>query len=267
MVFLNDTWASAGFDWTKKLPANSPTPRFLITMAYDEARQEILMFGGLGGPNGNLTFNDTWAWNGVNWALKSPTHQPSPRGGYAMAYDEARQQIVLFGGASLYDTWTWDGTDWTQQAPATVPRARTYAAMAFDQARQQIVMFGGNCPNSSCQLNDTWAWNGTNWTQQTTFSQPSPRSQAAMAYDTGRQEIVLFGGGGGTPGSETWTWNGTNWNQKNPVHHPASLRVHAMAYDPVRSQIVLTGGYLDANNTVTNDTWIWDGVDWFHLSP
>ena len=88
-----------------------------------------------------------------------------------------------------------------------------------------------------------------------------------MAYDTGRQEIVLFGGGGGTPGSETWTWNGTNWNQKNPFHHPASLRVHTMAYDPARSQIVLTGGYLDANNQATNDTWIWDGVDWFHLSP
>jgi hypothetical protein len=43
---------------------------------------------------------------------------PTPRGGHAMAYDLARQRIVLYGGFTneaprLADTWEWDGADWT----------------------------------------------------------------------------------------------------------------------------------------------------------
>jgi hypothetical protein len=46
---------------------------------------------------------------------------PSPRYGHAMAYEAARQRVVLFGGsggssALLNDTWGWDGVAWTQVA-------------------------------------------------------------------------------------------------------------------------------------------------------
>ncbi len=50
-----------------------------------------------------------------------------------MAYDEAIQQIVLFGGegvaGQLDDTWTWDG-GWRQQQPASTPPGGGHAAMA-----------------------------------------------------------------------------------------------------------------------------------------
>lgn len=38
---------------------------------------------------------------------------------HAMAYDDARQVVVLYGGydgaGRLGDTWTWDGVSWTPQ--------------------------------------------------------------------------------------------------------------------------------------------------------
>jgi hypothetical protein len=53
-------------------------------------------------------------------------HAPSPRSEASMAYDAAREQVVLFGGivqgGRRGDTWTWDGGDWTHQ-PATGPLA------------------------------------------------------------------------------------------------------------------------------------------------
>ena len=46
---------------------------------------------------------------------------------HAVAYDSARQQVVLFGGrsASRHDeTWVWGGTLWTEQQPAMRPSER-----------------------------------------------------------------------------------------------------------------------------------------------
>jgi hypothetical protein len=47
---------------------------------------------------------------------------PSGRFGCGMAYDSARQHVVLFGGADVSgqnvfnDTWEWNGNFWTQMA-------------------------------------------------------------------------------------------------------------------------------------------------------
>ena len=56
----------------------------------------------------------------VNWKL--PLLERRSR--HAMAYDNARQRTLLFGGYNgsvLGDTWDWDGRVWTRQAPATSP--------------------------------------------------------------------------------------------------------------------------------------------------
>jgi hypothetical protein len=55
-----------------------------------------------------------------------------------MAYDDARGQIVLFGGdghgGDFGDTWTWDGSTWRNQHPAGSPPARSVTAMTYDSA-------------------------------------------------------------------------------------------------------------------------------------
>ena len=57
-----------------------------------------------------------WTWKGNAW-LNTPTAPPRRRG-TAMAYDQARNRVVLFGGDGesglLGDTWEWDGRRWTR---------------------------------------------------------------------------------------------------------------------------------------------------------
>jgi hypothetical protein len=78
-------------------------------------------------PNGFLLYTGwnlnepatTWLWSSGAWTRASSA--PTRRRGTAMAYDEQRRRVVLFGGNDdsgiLADTWEWDGTSWTRIAP------------------------------------------------------------------------------------------------------------------------------------------------------
>jgi hypothetical protein len=128
-----------------------------------------------------------------------------------MAYDPARSQLLLFGGASeetpLGDTWRWTGSNWIKLNPGTSPSPRVAPALAYDSATQQFLLqdgVGGTGP-----LNDQWAWNGSTWTQQRQLSTVQPgRNGRTMAYDPTTSQLVLFGGGtnGGPNLGDTWVW-------------------------------------------------------------
>jgi hypothetical protein len=100
-------------------------------MVYDRARKSIIVFGGTGG-GGFL--EDTWLWDSASWVEQHPLHHPAGRANFGMAYDEIRQQIILFGGQTHLvvdptESWVWDGLNWTQlpthQAP---PEELAYGA-------------------------------------------------------------------------------------------------------------------------------------------
>lgn len=59
-------------------------------------------------------------------------------------------------------------------------------------------------------LDDTWEWNGTTWTKRDSSVHPPHRFGHAMAYDSGRQKIILFGGQliNGSLLKDTWEWDG-----------------------------------------------------------
>ena len=59
-----------------------------------------------------------------------------------MVYDQAHQQVVMFGGQAFDffgDTWTWDGTNWTKQQPSSSPMARWGPGMGYDQVDQNVM--------------------------------------------------------------------------------------------------------------------------------
>ncbi len=190
------------------------------------------------------------------------------RNGHAIAYDAARQRVVLFGGSSngtvLNDTWEWDGTNWTRMTPAVSPPARRDHAMVYDAARQRVVLFGG-IVSSMNYLNDTWEWDGITWTQRFPANSPSARYDHEMAYDAARQRIVLYGGSGGGFKTDTWEWDGTNWVERKPTTRPDVYWGHAMTYDAARQRVVVFGG-MDGS-THNNDLWEWDGTNWLKLFP
>src|SRR5512140_153707 len=89
--------------------------------AFDSVRNQLVLFGGWAGAE----LGDTWVGDGDDWLPKVPADSPLPRYGARMVWDDARKQVVLFGGnrqgARLGDTWVWDGTNWTQKSPANSP--------------------------------------------------------------------------------------------------------------------------------------------------
>lgn len=125
------------------------------------------------------------AQTSANWTRQIPQNFPTARAGHAMAYDSAHGETVLFGGtglngSDLSDTWLWDGSNWTQAFPQSNPPARHFHAMAYDSVRGQVVLFGGTiAQNNPVELNDTWLWDGVNWTEA--FPQSSPPMQDTLA--------------------------------------------------------------------------------------
>ena len=197
------------------------------------------------------------------WANRTPATSPTPRHGAAMASDDTRGKVVLFGGddnttATAGDTWLWDGSVWTKQAPATSPPPRTHASAVTIPGG--VLLFGGS--SSGATRGDTWLWNGTTWAQLAGAG-PTPRNDAAMAYDHLRRKVVLYGGNSsattGAPLGDTWEWDVAiqTWSQvQNPIGTPGARRGHTMFFDPPSARMVLHGGY---STGYLYDTWQWDG--------
>ena len=87
------------FGWLQASPVTSPGPKSNLTMAYDEARKQIVLF--CAGPSTNdgigIT-SQTWVWDGYTWIQKFPANAPLWRYGQAMAYDAAHGNVVMFSG-------------------------------------------------------------------------------------------------------------------------------------------------------------------------
>ena len=79
------------------------------------------------------------------------------------------------------------------------PSAVAGPGLAFDRARSMLVLFGGlmgECSFQWCPItNETWEWDGTDWTLRSLLSSPTPRWGAAMTFDEVRNRVLLFGGG------------------------------------------------------------------------
>lgn len=199
-----DTWEWDGTNWTLRTFATSPPARIWTTMAFDSTRGRIVLFGGDGA--GSTEFGDTWEYDGLTWTHMSPANSPSPRFGAAMAYDPGLGRVVLFGGRvsgqRMADTWEWDGNNWTQFTPTAAPFPRFWHTMAFDPQVGHVVVFGGDHiePFGLGPINDTWEWDGAQWTQDWTNASPSARTGQTMALDANGR-IVMFGGSDeGNPG-------------------------------------------------------------------
>jgi len=112
------------------------------------------------------------------------------------------------------------------------------AAIANDPVNF-MVLFGGRA--NVAPLNDTWVWDGLNWTKLNPTTRPCARDAHTFVWDDARAVGVLFGGECLDRLNDTWVWNG-DWEQKFPVHSPSARGAHAMAFDEKRAVVVVFGG-------------------------
>jgi hypothetical protein len=257
------TAGSSGLAQT--LPALQwPSGRAGHVMAYDVARGETVLFGG-DTDKGSQTRDSVWAWSGSAWRV-SGAAGPGWRTLPAAAYDTRRRRTVLHGGlikvsaleygGRAADTWEWDGDRW-EPLRGPSPGARDHHAMAYDEARGVTVMYGG-VGASGGLTGETWAFDGIRWlVVADSAAGPGLRAHHAMAYDSRRQRVVLFGGTaqrGTQPPTDTWEWDGRRW-ERVVVDGPGPRARHRLAYDAARGVVIMFGGTDSA-------TWSWDGTRW-----
>jgi hypothetical protein len=237
-------WAWNGSTWTEtgqSFDASNeevPDPRLHHVVAYDEADAELLVAAGGAGS----ALSDAWTLTGEGWS-SSELPGSSVRFGAAMAWSEAEDHAVLFGGEmqitadetcppealeqnvcepgtdgckdTCYfgDSWVWDGTSWAA-GPSEGPFFRTRASLVAVPDRDALLLFGGqapaDCGDGSLWCNDLWEWSASQWRLLAVgdvfgHGRPAPRTALGFAYDSWRQEALLFGG---EPSQgDTWVWS------------------------------------------------------------
>ncbi|WP_437640766.1 hypothetical protein [Sorangium sp. So ce854] len=240
--------------------------------------------GGAGGADGSGGAGGTGGTGGappaasLTWK-KSDAAGPSARTATAMAYDEQRKVVVLFGGLEcadfpacttvndLEDLWEWDGSTWTQVTSDGVwPGPRSRHAMAYDPLRGQVVINGGG---------GMMGWNGSTWEEITAFCNfgcPLDRRDHALAFHKGRGHLVAFSGVGSALNdisvsvrADSYELIDDFWHRIDSAEHPEGRVGSQLAYDPVRDVMWLFGGSSEGAtgfDGYPNDVWMLDDTGW-----
>lgn len=191
---------------------------------------------------------------------------PAPRSYPAIAYDNLRNRLLVFGGGpdgARSDTWALDlsGTPtWHQLLPTSVPEPRWAAVAVYDEANDRFVVTSGS---GNGLKNDVWALSlaaPTEWVQLLpSGSLPQARYLAAAAYAPSVHKLVLFGGHNGSTGlNDVWSLDLSDpisWESHafaNPT--PAPVWSHMVAYRPVGAELITYGGW-DASDHYRSQVW------------
>lgn len=269
---------SAQATFTQVVTAQSPPPAGGTVGVTNGAG--LLVFGGLVSTAGNVfTYSDRlWYFDGLAWTDVSPAGTlPPARHFYGGAWDIARQRYVLFGGQNslnasstapdLNDTWEWDGNSWTQLTPANAPSPRRWAAMFYHTGIGRTVLFGGNTASgantAASYSNETWTWDGGNWTLLTPATSPSPRARGFFGFDPTSNAAIYYGGRNTGALGDTWRFDGFDWTQLTTNPGPGSAGVpglfaYGATYDLLRGRHVIYGGTRTGGTLAA--TWEFDGV-------
>lgn len=233
----------------------------------------------------------------------TPMERVRPSG----AWDSSRGRALVFGGrwrngtsgpyTYLNDLWSFDPETrtWTELSPLDAPGApspRMNTIMVYDEVGDRVIVFAGGF-TSGIEFNvdnETWAFDlSTNsWTEIAQGGiRPEPRLFHHAAFDTARNRLWIFGGGGRDSFTtadaimnDTWSLDlaTETWSQvpeamtctrdvncgpggacvDGVCNTPSARFKGAMVYDEGRDQLVLFGGHDATQLGNDNDLWTFD---------
>ena len=222
-----EEWDGAAWKTFADLKTKPPYRQF-AEMFYDQSLKKTVLYGGWDGSN---YLNTTWQWDGTSWTEQKNNRAPA-RTLQAMWFDPILKKTVIYGGLGrptpsdrlerYNDMWSLGTNGWTEIKPAKVPpNPRFGAQIAVDPRTGHALLFGGLRLDSEVKdkttifhqvyANDTWDWDGTNWTEIQTNNPPPGRENGALEFDYGRNDFVLFGGWAGFFLSDTWLLDNNTW--------------------------------------------------------
>ncbi len=252
--------AAAG-SWNQVKPSTLPPCVNEGVLTYQTTDQKVLYTGGVCVTS--AATDETYTWDGENWTKVELKSAASRLFGAALAFDEAREVALLFGGTSAFgqpesSTFLFasskESAAWVAFSDNTQPGPRSLFAFTSDPVNNTIWMLGGI--DESSTLDDFWQYQNGVWQAVTAEKGPAGCLTPNSAFDTDRQKLVVV-----CASSVTFEFDGTAWKQfeglKNP---PPARRFSSMSYNPTLKKTILFGGYDDTN--YRDETWLWDGTSW-----
>lgn len=264
LAFETGTWEYDGFEWQEIPSAALPATTHAQAMAYDRARDRVVLFGG-STQSGTLS-GETFEWDGASWTVRA-TSGPPGRAQPTMTYDANRGVCVMFGGqisgtGPVDEHWEWDGTNWTRRTFAQSPPARRSAMMGFDRARNVTVLYGGVGITTGA-TDELWEFDGTNWQQvpYTTGTGPGQRLEGDMVFDSGSGTMLVIPALYAGQQQEVWSWDGAAWQLVTSKPAVATQSVYSRcAADPIGGGALLFGSLFgSATWFYANGAWSWIG--------
>lgn len=256
----SETWSfSTTLGWTRLAMHPAPSARQGATMAYDPLLRLVVLFGG---HSPSSILRDTWEWDPSGWSDATSRAGPAPPARYDanMVWDPAVGAIVLFGGsgcgpAFCRDTWEFNGT-WAKVSTIHSPPARAWPGLAYDGSGRFVLLTSGQTTAAGGGyrgLRDTWAFNGTDWSQLHPSAAPPVADQPVICYD-GVAHVVLYVG---DHNGETWIYRAGDWFNLTSSSgvSPPPRGLPGIAMDLAGSFVLLFGG--GGNGTALSDTWAW----------
>lgn len=254
MANLNDTWEWDGVTWRAIATASAPAPRTLAMLGFDPSGGHMVLGGGR--HQNGVWLGDTWTFQGGSWSQVTTIVRPVPE-------NPAGNMVTTPAGLLVPESQTggllrFSGTDWVQYMASTgvLPFADV-GDVAADPGLTSLLCVGRDAGGRA-----TYLFQGDHWAAVRPAVAPPVLGSYAIAADTQRGRVVLFGGYTGAGYSQdTWEWDGLVWLLRQPTNIPSARENAAMAYDESRGLTVLYGGRIAAGSFIA-ETWAWDGSDW-----
>jgi hypothetical protein len=262
-VYSAETWEWDGQDWVQVHTDDAPAARKFHSMAYDESRGVMVLYGG---ENRSGKLSDVWEYDGQQWKKRCPSCNPSARWGAAMVYDPRLKQVVFFGGIGgdkqndgmwYSEAWAWNGNCWKYQDFKSSAPSTFDPALVYDAAQQRMVAF------LDLEYGGTWFWKDDRWTRPDLAPEPPHSRSARMVYDPQYARTLLFGGVEQKISSpylqisirhgDTWVLEKDAWRRLDLPFTPPAREDHIAFYDPTRRSMIVFGG--QTPNNLLGDMW------------
>ncbi len=230
-----DTWEwTQGKGWTQLKALTSPGALYGHAMVTDTTRGRILLWGGVSMKRYAYAESDgaqamirnpyrteVWEWDGNAMAWSNRTPNPSSTSPYGrqsplLAYDEGQKKMFLYDGTNysgdMSTYWEWDpvSAGWATHSTGEYSLNGYATLLTYDSIRRrEVALVQSYNTSTGMNTDDTWELDARNETWYArNISSPPTRYSSAIAFDSARGVVVVFGGqlNSGGVANDTWEY-------------------------------------------------------------